>query len=183
MSKAYAPRTINRADAILDGVVSISENEMLIHGEYITPDVVSEKLAKSGAICGGHQACLLGSVALAATGRYDDANLLVDWLRRAAYDLDDQYSQSWIERVTEARDKLNARPAVKLVMDALNDEATAILSTKRKTDRVRETLEDSANIAEGYFEVYLNGLSKPKTHEAIVALCKGARRRIAKQAR
>src|SRR5688572_27543090 len=79
----YSQSTIDKAHAILDGVVAISGREMLIHGTYVTSDVVRPDLAREGAICGGRQACLLGSVALAATDSndYQEVHALIDAVR------------------------------------------------------------------------------------------------------
>ena len=54
------------AVTILDGMESIARNEMLTRGVYVTDDIVSPQLAEQGAICGGRQACMVGSMWLAA---------------------------------------------------------------------------------------------------------------------
>lgn len=51
---------------ILDGMESITRNEMLTRGTYVTEDIIDLELAEQGAICGGRQACMVGSMWLAA---------------------------------------------------------------------------------------------------------------------
>lgn len=62
-----------RAEAvkIFEGMEQIIRNEMLVRGVYITEEVVDPALAKSGAICGGHQACMVGSMWIAADVRME----------------------------------------------------------------------------------------------------------------
>lgn len=55
----------NDAIKILDGIEEIARRDMLIRGTYITP-VLNEELAAAGTICGGRQACMLGSMWIAA---------------------------------------------------------------------------------------------------------------------
>jgi hypothetical protein len=57
-------RTQEKALATCDGVIEIAKNEMLVRGNYIT-GIVDDKLKQQGAICGGRQACLVGSLYLA----------------------------------------------------------------------------------------------------------------------
>lgn len=54
-----------QAIGILDRMRKIVKNEQLIKGSYITEEVVDKKLARKGAICGGHQACAVGALWLA----------------------------------------------------------------------------------------------------------------------
>lgn len=55
-------KTKEKAHKALDGMAEITKNEMLTRGEYLTSYVDNEKLAKEGAICGGHRACAIGSL-------------------------------------------------------------------------------------------------------------------------
>jgi hypothetical protein len=73
---------------------------------------------------------------------------------------------------------LARRPALRLAIDALDDEARERLERKRKTERVVTALQELSP-AEGYFESYLDGLSKRKTHNEIVSLVEAAKARIA----
>lgn len=65
-------------DEILANMREIAENDMIQHVGYYSPDISRNDLAESGAICGGHQACAVGSLYLAASiiphqdGWYDD---------------------------------------------------------------------------------------------------------------
>lgn len=175
----YSQSTIDRAHAILDGVVQISENEQLIHGEYLTPYVVNEDLAKRGAICGGHQACLIGSVALSATRNPEQADNIIAVLNFAPRNLEDAFSENVKERIEESRKVLRNRVPLRLAMAALNAEAVDRLRRVRSVRRAeaREAL-DWENPAEGFFETYLNGLSQAATHRAIVSLVEGAKARV-----
>lgn len=162
MPRTYAPRTIDKALAVLDGVVTISGNEMLIHGTYVS-GVTRPDLAAKGSICGGRQACLIGSVALAATPTGGHHRELLHALKG--------YSGA-----------RGLKPFERLAIDALDDEATAILRGKRQTAKVRDAF-DWDHVSEGYFERYLYGLKKPATHVEIVRLVEGARARVLEQAR
>lgn len=51
---------------ILGRMESIVRNEMLTRGVYVTDHIVDPELAEQGAICGGRQACMVGSMWLAA---------------------------------------------------------------------------------------------------------------------
>lgn len=173
----YSQETKDRANHILDGVVTISENDQLIHGEYVTSRIVKPELAAQGAICGGHQACLVGSVAIASLRRFDRANDAWLAIQAIRHGLHTDPTNYWFEDYEEERKYINRRPALKLAMTALNEAAEAILAAKRQTPKVRDA-RSHPTPAEGYFEVYLSGASKPKTHAAIVDLVEGARSRI-----
>lgn len=58
---------------ILEGVREIGNNEMMTRGNYVSHDVVRPDLADKGAICGGRQACAVGSLFLAAGVPFDIA--------------------------------------------------------------------------------------------------------------
>jgi hypothetical protein len=51
---------------ILDGIEEIARNQMLVRGLYITDEVVRPDLAEAHSICGGRQACMVGSMWIAA---------------------------------------------------------------------------------------------------------------------
>ena len=51
---------------ILDGIEQIARNQMLVRGVYITDEVVRPDLAEAHTICGGRQACMVGSMWIAA---------------------------------------------------------------------------------------------------------------------
>lgn len=50
---------------VCDGVIAIANNDMIVHGTYVTQGIVNEKLAKLGSVCGGRAACLIGSMFIA----------------------------------------------------------------------------------------------------------------------
>ncbi len=51
---------------VLSNMRQIVENETLVHSVYISERVDRPDLAEAGAICGGHHACAVGSLYLAA---------------------------------------------------------------------------------------------------------------------
>jgi hypothetical protein len=60
--RPISAKTRDEAIRALDGMAQIIRNEMLTHGSYVSSEVVNEELAKQGAICGGHEACAIGSL-------------------------------------------------------------------------------------------------------------------------
>lgn len=68
------------ADQILVNMREIAKNDMIQRVGYYDDDIARPDLAESGAICGGHQACAVGSLYLAASvmpkqdGWYDDVH-------------------------------------------------------------------------------------------------------------
>lgn len=174
--KKYSQKIIDRAHAILDGVVEISSHDMLIHGSYFTRHIANENLAKQGAICGGRQACLLGSVAVSAVGGASRNTTIAETLDAVRFGPANLVN-SW-DGFSSEQAALRRRPALRLAIEALNEEAFERLSALRKTKRVRQAL-DELSPAEGYFEEYLEGASKPETHRHIVSLVEGAKARVA----
>lgn len=53
-------RTKKQALKALDGMREIVNNEMLIHGQYVTEDVINPTMADS--LCGGRQYCAIGAL-------------------------------------------------------------------------------------------------------------------------
>jgi hypothetical protein len=100
-----------KALSTLDGMREIVRNEMLTRGVYLT-DVEEPDLAKSGALCGGRRACLLGSA----------------WI---AYGIKPDEKWDELPGVDEGERSgfLRHRPALKAVYDALN------LAAERKLAR------------------------------------------------
>lgn len=68
---ATATKAQDKALDTCDGVIEIAKSEMLTHGFYVS-DVVNLKRKKAGAICGGRQACLVGSEYLAYGVKIND---------------------------------------------------------------------------------------------------------------
>ncbi len=60
---------------ILDRMAQIVDNDMLVRGDYVENEVTRPDLAESGAICGGHRACAIGSLWIA--GGLDPENAYV----------------------------------------------------------------------------------------------------------
>lgn len=54
-----------KAISTCDGVIRIANNEMLQQGVYVSRDIVNPALEREGSICGGRNACLVGSIYLA----------------------------------------------------------------------------------------------------------------------
>lgn len=103
-----------RAEAvkIFEGMEQIIRNEMLARGVYITAYVVNPDLAESGAICGGHQACMVGSMWIAAG------------VKAEVVDDGDGYGPIFYLPGTEGRVReefLAKRPALRLAYDAMNE--------------------------------------------------------------
>lgn len=48
-----------------DGVIVMAQAEMLRQGVYVTRDIIDRERERDGSICGGRQACLVGSIFLA----------------------------------------------------------------------------------------------------------------------
>lgn len=104
----------NKAVAVCDGMREIARNEMLTRGVYVTDEIVRVDLAEAGAICGGHQACAVGSMLLAAGVRRRwrngdqylpgaDVDARADYLRRhphiqAAYDALNEAAERYCKR-------------------------------------------------------------------------------------
>lgn len=102
----------------LDNLAQIVKNERVIHGIYIDSSVDPEF---SGAVCGGHKACLIGSTWLAYGIKMED---------------DDLPGALPSERSFFLRN----RPALRAVYDALNDAAERKV---RKNATLREAFIDA----------------------------------------
>jgi hypothetical protein len=96
---------IEQALDALNKMSLIVRNDMLMRGEYLTPDIVDYELAKKGAICGGHKACAVGSLYLAAGVRRERRELA--WSLPGAYPHERPYFMA-------------SRPALRVAYEALN---------------------------------------------------------------
>lgn len=105
----------NKALETCDGVINIAKNEQLVQGQYLT-DVRNPKLAESGAICGGHQACLVGSLYIANGIPISE---MLGW----------GFSFSWYTRESFMKNK----PALRLAYAAINE------ASLRRMVKVNET--------------------------------------------
>jgi hypothetical protein len=155
--------TVEQALGILDGVKQMARREQLIRTTYIGQGV-DEKLRERGAICGGHKACLIGSLFLAA-GVQPTGN------ERVGYEL----------HQAEPRSRSNSmarRPALRLAYDALN------LAAERSEAKLVKEFGDNwwgghaivQGRAENLFENTLDRLPKAETTKVVVLLCNQARR-------
>lgn len=105
-------KTVDKAIDVLDGIREITKNEMLVARQYVSQDIVDPELAAEGAICGGRNACLVGSAYLAAGIKLKKDDMgFVDL--PGIGDADDR-----------ARFRKN-RPGLRVAMDALNEAALA----------------------------------------------------------
>lgn len=120
---------------ILRGVIEIASNEMLIRGTYLTSDVVRPDLAETGALCGGRQACAVGSLFLAARVLREDIGFFAD--------------------MDERVDFMSDRPALAQAYAALNEAAVQHVAENEIKDPYwdgRTDPGDSGGAAEAFFE-------------------------------
>lgn len=114
-----------RAEAvkIFEGMEQIIRNEMLVRRVYITEHVVNLDLAESGAICGGHQACMVGSMWIAAGVRMErDAEGFLD-----------------LPGVTaghERKEFLAEHPALRLAYETMNELSRQFMEERNLFDYV-----------------------------------------------
>lgn len=126
-----------RAIQTCEGVIKITKREMLVQGTYITDSIVNEDLAEEGAICGGHQACLVGSL-------YLSNGLTYTAIRRAANDDWDGSIPGWFLACRERT--LEERPSLKVAYDAFNQAAHETI-----LNNYSEFLETEWNESEGEY--------------------------------
>lgn len=114
----------DEALAILDRMQTMVDNEMVAHVGYIGEDIVRPDLKKADAICGGRNACAVGSLWLAAGVRlrknkdWGDVELPgVDHERRSAY--------------------LKRKPALRYAYDALNAAAQTYIDSDESLGSLR----------------------------------------------
>lgn len=150
----------DKALANCDGVIKIAQNEMLLQGEYIT-GVVSEKLRANGSICGGRQACLVGSMFLAHG--------------RLPKDIDYVFSVSSWSGEMNRFDYMATRPALKLTYDAFNEAASRLLQRQYDMD---PTAEPEQGWGEFYFETTLADEEHNVIREKVISLARDAKKLI-----
>lgn len=155
-----------QAIKILNGMKEVVENEQLIKGAYITEEVVNKDLAKAGAICGGHQACAIGSLWIGA-----------DTPRESYFD------HAGNEIITEVygvdqghiRDEFLDRPenaALKVAYDAIN-EATLQYVEKHDLEGTMDT-EFNAPV-EAFFE---GGIDLSEIYPHMMKIIKRAKKNL-----
>lgn len=108
--------TKQKALKALDGMLEIERNEMLVRGEYISVEI-DDELAERGAICGGHRACLVGSLWLGYGVKPEKGTFC--WG-------EEFYKLPGTEDGRAAF--LSRRPGLKVAYDALNDAAERCVS-------------------------------------------------------
>lgn len=141
-----------------DGVIEIANNEMLIQGDYVTHRVENEELARQGSICGGHQACLVGSIYI--------AHGVKPWRESSGVD-------GW---GVEARGVfMSTRPALQLTYDAFN---RAAFETIGNPDEDYDLDRPDANWAEWFFETYLEGSSHNAIRRQVIGVANRAKELI-----
>lgn len=109
--------TRDKALATLNGMAEIVRNEMVRRGVYVTAEIVNPDLREQGAICGGRQACAIGSAYLAAGVR-------------PKRDEDDYLVLPGVEQ-RERDDFLRHRPGLRVALAALNEEAEAYIKRNK----------------------------------------------------
>lgn len=113
----------------LDGIIEIAKNDMLRQGVYLTDEVKNQELKKAGAVCGGKQACLYGSLWVSAGYRRVGSDRLL-------------YGVASKKRERYMKDK----PALKIASDALEQAAK-----RRIVQLDRESRDDIEYMAEMHF--------------------------------
>jgi hypothetical protein len=145
---AVEDRVVKKALSTLDNMKTIAENEMLIRGTYVDTVVVNDDLR--GAPCGGHRACLIGSMFLA----HDPVPKVLRRKEgeRQLGELFDSMAPSnrvfWME----------SRPALRLVYDTMDEIAAKKIdrSSVWNSDEnwsARHAVNEFDSPAEAYFEI------------------------------
>lgn len=144
----------------LNGVIQIAKNEMLQQGLYIS-EVRDEKLAEQGAICGGRNACLVGSL----------------WLGYGIKPVGDALFPELPGTDDDERRKfIRNRPGLRLALDALNEEAI-------KEGGPVPADGYFSDAAEHYFERTLKNRPQPVVKAEVIKLAQRAKRKLQKQRR
>lgn len=169
-----ALKTYEKAIEIINGIVEITKREQLQQGMYIFPDK-DEKLAASGAICGGHKACLLGSAWLSAGVKPVISRDTLGTIIGA-------YLPALEDGSTERKKFLRNRPALKLALQTLDALADDKLPPKKRgpyrPDEYASPVRDFESQAEQFFEVTLKNKPQAAIRKEILALCQAAKRRL-----
>lgn len=180
MPRKPSSKTVAEAKDIVSGVRTIAKNEQLLRGSYVTDKVKTPALAAEGAICGGHKACLLGSIALADPTANFQPYLATIYADRLSFTPDPSY-------ITSYHPEVRPGPAARLVHSVFSDIAKARIERAAKTGpypgTARRILKDPEersfeSWAETYFEEYLKRASKGEIHEAVLSLCTAATRKL-----
>ena len=136
-----AQSTIEKAVTALDNMKEIVKNDMLEQGVYVTEEVVNEKLAEQGAICGGHRACAVGSLWIGYGIRLEGPQgekELPGTNDSRAYDW-----QSGRREPSERQEFLRTRPGLRLAYDALNEAADKYVEKRELEDYLDNSFDAS----------------------------------------
>lgn len=169
--------TQEKALSTCDGVIEITKNEMLVHGIYVSDNIRNRDLKARGSICGGRQACLVGSVYVS----YGVGVFRADGAYRADF-------PGFSAGVRE--DFMRNRPGLRLAYNAIN-EAARRYALKGWPEYVATELreygeqwEDETTPDEGWGEWFFEDLCKYNdvsvidTREHIVKIVRNAKRLI-----
>lgn len=159
----------------IDGVIEIARHEQLRQGRYIFNEV-NEKLKNEGAICGGHQACLVGSL----------------WISHGVKSTASEFWGSTELELPGVGDRINFmrnRPALRLSYNYINDAALRYIKKnfakwyERYENEVeidyREAVDDNdSGWGETLFEEVLMGKSKRVVRDHVIKVCNNAKRAL-----
>jgi hypothetical protein len=153
---------VERAIETLDGVIQIARHEQLRQGTYLTGKVVNHKLAKEGAICGGHQACFIGSL----------------WLGAGVKMRQDRRGDSYLPKTDQNKRRYAwlSRPHLKLALDAADRAAEQYAERHQLTIPGRYS-----SSAEALFERGLRGATPEEIRDHVIRVCNNAKRQLRRE--
>lgn len=102
-------------DQILHRMEIMLERDMLVHAAYVSDDVEDEELAAAGAVCGGHRACAVGHLWIAAG--------VQPVITPNEYQVEGVVELPGVWPISDRDDFLAARPPLREAYDALNEAA------------------------------------------------------------
>lgn len=160
-------RTIRKALSVCDGVIEVAENDMLAKGQYVFEEVSNPRLRARGSICGGHQACIVGSMFLA----HGDL---------PEYDEVDHTPIMWGGIFSKRRDEwLSERPGLALAYRAINRAAKTTID-----EYYSEWSDRDPNVGpykgwgEYFFERVLEGEDRENVASEVIGVANLAKRLI-----
>lgn len=181
---ATAEATINKSDArtayeAIDGIIQIAKREQLKQGFYISQDI-DQELKNEGAICGGRQACLIGS-------------LYISYGIKGRWQSDSWGGKDWGLPGVNPRQReryLKNKPDLKLAYETLNE--TALRYIKKNYPYNIDDQDETEPIegwAEHLFESILPRSDEAwddeqavelynATRDAVIQVCRNAKRKL-----
>jgi hypothetical protein len=154
-------RTQEKALATCDGVIEIAKNEMLVRGNYIT-GIVDDKLKQQGAICGGRQACLVGSLYL-------------------AHGVPEMFGPFFSFSASKRENHMRYRPALRLAYYAINEAAHRRMKVTNPDKLARLTRRygvPDEGWGEFFFETFLRSRPNAVVLAEVVQVIRSAKRLI-----